>query len=244
VDSAVLGFFLLGAFIGGLSSGLTGFAMGVVLSGIWLHVIAPSQTAILIVGYGLLTQSYAVWKLRHALSWRKVAPFIAGGAVGVPIGTMLLTHVNPAHLRTGIGVVLVLYAGYSLARPAFKLPPFGIAADGVIGILNGVLGALAGLTGITVAVWCQLRSWTKDVQRAVFQPVNLVTIVIAAVSLAFAGAVTAEIVELYLLGLPFLLIGLWSGFKLYGRLDDAVFRKVILVFVLLSGLALIVPAFR
>jgi hypothetical protein len=36
-----------------------------------------------------------------------------------------------------------------------------------------------------------------------------------------------------LLGLPLLLAGLWS--------DDAAFRKVILLLLLLSGLALIVP---
>jgi hypothetical protein len=46
---------------------------------------------------------------------------------------------------------------------------------------------------------------------------------------------------LYFLGLPFMLAGLWSGFKLYGKLDDAAFRKVILILLLLSGLTLTVP---
>ena len=48
-------------------------------------------------------------------------------------------------------------------------------------------------------------------------------------------------VELYLLGLPLLLSGLWIGLKPYGKLDDAAFRKVILLLLLLSGLALVVP---
>ena len=51
-----------------------------------------------------------------------------------------------------------------------------------------------------------------------------------------------ESVELYVLCLPLLLAGLWSVFKLYGKLDDAAFRKVILLLLLVSGLALIVPA--
>jgi uncharacterized membrane protein YfcA len=87
-----------------------------------------------------------------------------------------------------------------------------------------------------------MRGWSKDVQRTVFQPVMLAAIVINAISLSIAGAVTAETVKLYLLGLPALLAGLWIGFKLYGRLDDAAFRKVVLLFLLVSGLALIVPA--
>jgi uncharacterized membrane protein YfcA len=39
--------------------------------------------------------------------------------------------------------------------------------------------------------------------------------------------------------LPALLAGTWLGVKLYGRLDGAAFRKIVLV-LLLSGAALIV----
>jgi uncharacterized membrane protein YfcA len=241
MDGMVLGLFLLAAFIGGLTSGLAGFAMGFVVSGIWLHIITPIQTTTLIVGYGLCTQGYGVWKLRHALDWRNVAPFIIGGAIGVPIGTMLLTSINPAYLRTGVGLLLVLYSIYGLARPTFKPVQFGVPADAGIGVLNGLVAGLTGLPGLIVTIWCQLRGWPKDVQRTVFQPVMLAAIVVNAISLSIAGAVTAETVKLYLFGLPFLLAGLWSGFKLYGKLDDAAFRKVMLLLLLVSGLVLIVP---
>src|SRR5471030_3252715 len=114
MDGMVLGLFLVSTFFGGAVSGLAGFAMGLVVSGIWLHILTPIQTAALIVGYGLLVQSYSIWKLRHALSWRKVTPFIIGGAVGVPAGAILLAYTNPVHLRFGVGVLLVLYAIYGL----------------------------------------------------------------------------------------------------------------------------------
>ena len=224
MDGIVLGLFLLAAFMGGFASGLAGFAMGFVVSGIWLHLITPIQTTTLIVGYGLWTQGYGVWKLRHSLRWRNVAPFIIGGTIGVPIGTMLL----------------ILYGIYGLAQPAFKPWNAGIAADGGIGFLNGLLCGLTGLPGFIITIWCQLCGWTKDVQRAVFQPVMLAAIVVSAISLSITGAVTAETVKLYLLGLPALLAGLWLGFKLYGKLDDAAFRKLILLLLLVSGLALIV----
>jgi hypothetical protein len=238
MDGIALGFFLLATFLGGLASGIAGFAMGFVVSGIWLHVITPIQTTTLIVGYGLWTRGYGVWQLRHALSWRNVAPFVIGGA----IGTLLLTSINPAYLRTGIGFLLVLYSIYGLARPAFRPVQVGAPADGGIGFLNGLFAGVTGLPGLIVTIWCQLRGWPKDVQRTVFQPVMLAAIVVNAISLSIAGAVTAETVKLYLLGLPALLAGLWIGFRLYGKLDDAAFRKVILLLLLVSGLALIVPA--
>jgi uncharacterized membrane protein YfcA len=238
MDGIALGFFLFAAFIGGFASGLAGFAMGFVVSGIWLHILTPVQTTALIVGYGLLTQGYGVWKLRHALAWKSVAPFIVGGLIGVPIGTMLLTYLNPAYLRSGVGVLLVIYGAYGLAQPDLKPLPSNRLSDTSIGLANGILAGLTGLPGFIITVWCQLRGWKKDVQRAIFQPVMLAAILANVVSLGVAGAITADILRLYLIGLPAMVAGLWVGFKLYGKLDDAAFRKVILVLLLIAGLGL------
>ncbi len=241
MDGIVLTVFLLASFLGGLTSGLAGFAMGLVVSGIYLHILTPIQTATLIVGYGFVTQGYGVWALRHAVRWRSAAPFIIGGLVGVPAGTMLLTYIDPAYMRIGVGILLVVYSIYSLARPAIKLAHEGVAAEVGVGFLNGLLAGLTGLVGIVVVIWCQLRNWPKDVQRAIFQPVLLATILTSTVSLSAAGAVTAETMKLYLLGLPCMLAGTWVGLKSYGRLNDAAFRKIILLLLLVSGLSLIVP---
>jgi uncharacterized membrane protein YfcA len=241
MDGTVLGLYLLATFIGGMTTGIAGFAMGLVVSGIWLHILTPIQTAALIVGYALLAQTYSIWQLRQAMSWRKVAPFIIGGALGVPIGTILLAYINPAYLRIGVGVLLVLYSIYGLAKPSLKPVQGGVPTDLGIGFFNGLLGGLTGLGGIIVTVWVQLRGWPKDVQRIVFQPVILAAQGMTAVSLAFAGAYTAETIKLYLYGLPALAAGIWIGLKLYGKLDEAGFRKVILWLLLISGVSLVIP---
>jgi uncharacterized membrane protein YfcA len=46
---------------------------------------------------------------------------------------------------------------------------------------------------------------------------------------------------LFLAGLPALLAGTWTGLRLYGRLDEAGFRKVVLALLLLAGVALVAP---
>ena len=239
MDGIVLGLFLLAAFLGGFASGLAGFAMGFIVSAVWLHLITPVQTTALVVGYSLWTQGYGVWKLRHSLSWRNVAPFIVGGTIGVPIGTVLLTYIDPAYMRSGVGLLLIVYGIYGLAQPAFKPVQVGVAADGGVGFLNGILCGLTGLPGFIITVWCQSRGWTKDVQRAVFQPVMLAASVATGIALAFTGAMTLETARLYVLGLPAMLAGLWLGFKLYGKLDDVAFRKSILVLLLVAGVALV-----
>ena len=41
-----------------------------------------------------------------------------------------------------------------------------------------------------------------------------------------------------------MMAGMWVGLKLYGKLDDAAFRKVLLWLLLVSGLALVAPLFE
>jgi uncharacterized membrane protein YfcA len=234
-----LALFLIATFIAALVAGLAGFAFGIVAAGIWLHVITPVETASLIVGFGLIVQGLAVWKLRNALDWRKLWAFVAGGALGVPLGVAILGWTNPAQVRAGIGAVLVLYALYALVRPKMQPVAGGPLRDAGVGFLNGILGGITGFAGIVVTIWCGLRGWPKDVQRAVFQPVGVATFVMCAAWLGGTGAISAHTVELFLLGLPFLLAGTWLGLKLYGRLDEEGFRKIVLALLLVSGVALL-----
>jgi uncharacterized membrane protein YfcA len=233
--------FLLATFFGGLTSGVAGFAMGLVMTGICLHILTPMQTASLIAGYGFVTQGYALWKFRRAVSWKGAAPFIIGGAVGVPIGTALLTYIDPDVLRVAIGAMLVLYSIWGLSRASGHVEHENVGIDAGVGVLNGVLGGLTGLSGIIIVIWCQLRNWSKDRQRGIFQPVLFSTMLMTTISLSVAGAVTPEFMKLYLLGLPCMMAGTWTGLKLYGKLDDKAFRKVVLALLLVSGVSLVVP---
>ncbi len=241
MDGWHLALFLAATYFGGLTSGLSGFAMGLVVSGVWLHLVTPQQNALLIVLCGLVTQGSGIWRVRHAINWRTVAPYIIGGAIGIPAGTALVTSVDPGTVRLTIGVLLLAYSLYSLRRPAIKAFKANFPADLGVGIANGLIGGLTGLGGIAVTVWCQLKGGQKDAQRAIFQPVLFATFVMTAISFAFARAYTVETLKLYGLALPVLVAGIWSGFGLYGKLDDVAFRKVILVLLLASGVALIVP---
>jgi uncharacterized protein len=242
MDSGLyLTLFLASTFIAAFVAGMAGFAFGLVAAAVWLYILTPLQTATLIIGFGLLVQGYAVWKLRKALGWNRLWPFLVGAAVGVPPGVAIVSWVAPSHMRTAIGAVLVLYSLYAFLRPT--TPPIkagGAAADAGIGILNGLLGGATGLAGIIATIWCQMRGWPKDQQRAVFQPIGVATFAMSAAWLGGKGAITSDAIWLFLLGLPALLLGTWTGLKLYGRLNEANFRMVVLALLFISGIALII----
>ena len=232
--------FLVATFAGALVAGLSGFAFGLVAASIWLYILSPLQSATLIVAFGLIVQGYAVWKLRRALHWARLWPFLIGAAIGVPLGVTILTWTNPAHVRIGVGVFLVLYSLYAFFRPSLRpIKGGGRAADAGIGFLNGVLGGSTGLAGILVTIWSGLRGWPKDQQRTVFQPVAVAIFLMSVVWLGAKGAATPETIKLFLIGLPALIAGTWLGMKLYGRLDETSFRKVVLVLLFASGVTLL-----
>src|SRR6516164_9830286 len=222
--------FVTATFASALVAGLSGFAFGLIAASLWLYILSPLQTASLIIAFGLIVQSYSVWKLRQAIVWRRLWPFLIGAAIGVPIGVSILTWANPAHVRAVIGVLLVLYSLYALSRRATKpITAGGTAADAGVGFLNGIL----------VTIWCGVRGWPKDEQRTTFQPVAVAIFVMSAAWLGGTNLISADTIWLFLYGLPFLFAGTWLGMKLYGCINETTFRTVVLVLILISGAALI-----
>ncbi len=238
--------FLVATFAAALVAGISGFAFGLIAAAAWLHFLTPIQTATLIIAFGLLVQGISVWKLRHAAGLAQALAFRPRSS-----------DRRPARRRDpGLG-------GCSAGADRRRRFPRGSTASTAwhdrrsvrcasaarrsiagVGFLNGVLAGVTGLAGILVVIWCGLRGWSKDVQRGVFQPAAVATFAMTALWLGAKGAIATDTVTLFLLGLPVLLAGTWLGLKLYGRIDEAGFRRIVLVLLLLSGLMLVAPSLR
>ena len=231
--------FLFATFAGAFVAGLSGFAFGLVAASLWLYILTPVQSATLSIGFGLLVQGYSVWKLREALDWQRLWPFIAGAAIGVPAGVTLLTWSDPRSVRIAVGIILILYSLYAFFRPALKFSGGGRTSDAAVGFFNGVLGGLTGLAGILVTIWCNLRGWPKDVQRTVFQPVAVAIFLMSALWLGAKGAVSLDTTKFFVMGLPCVIAGTWLGLKLFGRIDETTFRKIVLALLFVSGVTLL-----
>jgi hypothetical protein len=109
----------------------------------------------------------------------------------------------------------------------------------VVGVLNGVLGRATGFAGIVLTIWCTLRGWSPPEQRAVFQPVGVIVFLLTALFLGGTGTIAPGTFSLFLIGLPAVALGTWTGLKLFGRLNETAFRRVVLVLLLASGIALL-----
>lgn len=232
---------LAGALSAGFVSGLSGFAFAMISLGFWVHVLAPTVAAPLIVACAAVAQIYAMRQLRRGLRLDLALPFILGGFVGIPLGAWLLTWIDRESFRLAVGIFLVAYAVVMLTLG--KTPPLrwgGRLADVFIGWTGGVLGGIAGLTGALPTIWCALRGWSRDDQRGAMQPFNFALQLAALVAYGWQGLLTQDVGVLLAIALPIMIVGVALGVALYQRIDDAWFRRIVLWLLLASGVTLVI----
>jgi uncharacterized membrane protein YfcA len=181
-----------------------------------------------------------LWPLRRHIEFNRLWPFVVSGIVGVPIGVYLLAFTDAGVLKTALAIFLVIFGTYALLAP--QLPVIaggGRTADGAIGFIGGILGGIGGYSGILPTIWTQLRGWSKETARAVYQPY---VIIIQGIALAGMFLVAFDRTSLILIVaiLPPVLLGTWIGWQLYGRLNDRRFRQALAVLLIVSGVTLVI----
>ena len=236
----MLGFLWLGALLGGIAAGGSGFAFGLAASSIWLHRIDPLHSAILITGCGTLLHLTTIWQQRQHVEISRLWPFVAGGVLGIPIGVRLLIYTDAGVMKAALGVFLLAFGTYALLSPRLHtIKAGGRPADAFIGFIGGILGGIGGYSGVLPTIWTQLRGWPKEMARAVYQPY---VIIIQAIALAGIIWVTLDRAGLIMLVavLPPLFFGTWIGWRLYSRLNDLHFRQALAVLLIASGITLVI----
>ncbi len=233
---------LVGAFLAAVVAGSSGFAFGLVGSAIWLHVLPPSRVVALVVICSMLLNLALVWRLRREIRPRLLWPFIAGALIGVPMGVASLKRLDPELVRRGVGALLLFYSLYMLRRPSMPVVRLGAVggriADASVGLLGGFMGGSTSLNGIFPTLWCGLRGWNKTEQRGVFQPYILIVHAMTLFWLGGVGSLDTRTARDVMLCLPAVVVGGWMGYRLFRRVSDDGFRKVILLLFLISGLSL------
>ncbi|HBL67063.1 MAG TPA: permease [Achromobacter sp.] len=234
---------VLGAVAAGFVQGLSGFGFGMVAMSFWAWTIDPRLAAAMTVFGALTGQLLAAFTVRRGFSWSNLLPFVLGGLVGIPIGVKVLPHLDPLIFKTFIGGLLAVWCPIMLF--ATRLPRItagGKVADGFVGAMGGIMGGIGGFTGVIPTLWCTLRGFERDVQRPVIQNFNLSMQAVTMASYIVTGVVTTDMLPLFAIIVPAMLVPTLLGARVYVGISDVTFRRVVLGLLTLSGIALLVSS--
>jgi uncharacterized membrane protein YfcA len=243
MPAAELALILAGAAVAGFVQGLSGFGFSLVAMSFWAWSIDPRLAAVLAVFGALTGQLLAAFSVRRGAHVGHLVPLLAGGLLGIPLGLWLLPRLDAIAFRAFIGAVLALWCPLMLFSGRIpRLHHGGRIADGMAGACGGVLGALGGATGAVPTLWCTLRGYDKDMQRALIQNFNLATLAVTLAGYVASGMITRELWPRMAIVAPALVIPALLGARLYHRVGQVGFRRIVLGLLTASGIAMLASA--
>ena len=227
------------AFFAGFIQGLSGFG-SVLLALPLLAFFLDVKTAIpLVVLYSVALSVFLLLQLRQFWDWKKIYPICIGSLPGAPVGVWLLNHLDKQIIQWIVGLLLILYAVYSLlTRPAVR----GLRNRWAYfsGFIAGCLGGMISASGPPVIVYISLQPWSKDQLKVTLQGFFIISGLVVIISQAIGGLMTENVLFFFLTSLPGLFFGTWTGSLFYGRIREDSYKNIILTFLSLLGLFMII----
>lgn len=223
------------ACIAGMVRGFAGFGAAMLMTPIFSALYGPAVGIALCLLLEIAVALPLLPAVLPLVDWRRIGLLLLAAAIGVPLGTLMLTHVEPEPMRWGISAI-VLSAVILLASGwRFSGKPNAAAtltAGGISGFLNG----LSGMAGPPIAFYYLAGTDPAAKVRA-----NLTTYFIFVDLLALASFASRDLIgwSTGLQGLflaPAVILGGLLGERLFPLASESFYRRLALV--LLVGVAI------
>src|SRR6516162_3132871 len=227
-------------FLGAFVSGLAGFAFSAVAGAILLHTRLLMEAVPLMMACSVGVQASNLWALRKDIQWKQSLVLVLGGLLGVPIAVWLLQTTDARTFREVFGMAVALYAGYMLFRPSLTgLRLMSHGRNALVGFGGGLVGGLTAMPGALPTIWCDMHGVPKNQQRGLVQPFIAAMQLFALALMLMRQDLSSRVFFDLVLSIPALLAGTALGIFAFRYVNDATFRRIVLVVLLLSGLLLV-----
>ncbi len=231
-------FTILVILLAGLVQGLAGFGFSQFALP-WLVLMIPGQELIpIMVVLSLFLNLFLIYELRIFVQLKRIWPLIMGGALGIPFGTYLLLIADASMMKLFIGLVIIIFSLVLLfeIRKTIKREKL---AMGPIGFVAGIMNSIATVSGPPLIIFFSNQEMNKQEFRAnliaFFLFINILTLPV----FLYAGLLTSQVMTASGMLLPGMVMGAFIGSKLSTKIDEARFKKLIMILIIIMGILLI-----
>lgn len=233
---------LVAAFVGASGQRMIGMGWGLVVTPAVALVAGPLAAVLVVNLYGVLASLVILPRIWHDIDWRRLLWLtIPALALMVP-GLLLAKGLDTDLLRLAVGVIAVIGVLIAAAFTHAARTHDGRAMRASTGAAIGLLNASVGMGAPAVAFYSLLANWHDRTFIATMQPFWVVlsgATVVVRQFLAPEGAPDWPLWAWLVLAVP-VLAGVLLGDRLAHLVSRTVVKRTIIVFSLISGVALIV----
>jgi uncharacterized membrane protein YfcA len=133
-----------------------------------------------------------------------------------------------------LGIVIAGYALYALLGLKFPRLEGSVWAYSA-GLVGGLLGGAYNISGPPVIVYADCRRWPPQVFKSNLQGYFIVSSTAVVVVHALNGNITQLVMKAFWWTLPFIGVGLLAGLSFDRWLNPPLFRRVILILLVVMG---------
>jgi uncharacterized protein len=211
------------AFISGTARGFSGFGAALIFMPLASSMASPRLVAALLLIIDFVAAAPLIPNAWRDADRKATAMIVLGALVGVPVGTVFLSRLDPVTTRWIISAFVGALLALLLSGWRYRGRDH-VALSVGIGALSGFCSGLAQTGGPPIVGYWLGRPIASKVARANILLFFGASDFFSVVSYVVGGLITLDAVRFALLVGPVYAIGVRSGALLFGRASETLFR--------------------
>lgn len=234
---AVILIFLL-AFSASFIQRVSGFGFGIVFMTAAPHLMPTYGEATALSGMLALVCAIVTGvKFFRYIPWKKLLLILLTFLLVSYFAVHAVSHLDNRTLKHILGVILILIGLYFyLLNGKFRMKPTP-GTQISMGILSGAMGGLFGMQGPPAVIYFISCTDNKEEYMAITQWYFIIGNIAMTFYRAGNGFVTVDVGKGWLVGAGAVLLGLLAGSKVYNMVPLDRLRKIVYIFICISGAA-------
>lgn len=226
-------------FAGCFTQSVSGFGLALVTMALLPSLIGLQAATPLVALVALILEAIMLLRYHESLQIKSILRLLGASLVTIPIGVIYLHSLNEDVALFVLGLVVTLYALYGLV--GFRLPELKHPAWAwIFGAASGLLGGAYNISGPPVIVYGNCRKWFPSEFKSNLAGFFLVGSLVIVSTHWVRGNITPNVMIIFLKTLPALLLGFILSQYFDRWLNPIIFRKVVLVLLVVLGIRLMI----
>ncbi|WP_408072160.1 sulfite exporter TauE/SafE family protein [Butyrivibrio sp. JL13D10] len=219
--------------------GLCGFANTLVFTSILSFGTANINISPVELVLGYPTNLIISWKERKSIEWKICLPLAIMVIIGSLAGVVFLKKADITVVKVIFGVLVIFVGLEMLIRE--KSGKKGKQSKILLTVIGVLSGFLCGLYGVGALLGAYIGRTTDNAKafKANICTVFIIENTFRIFLYSIYGIITLSALKRALFLVPFMLAGLGAGMLSANRIDDKAVKKLVIILLIISGIALI-----